>query len=135
MQHLREALWVSRQEAVDSLRHTRGDVEAALRQELAAFAMDLTALRRLAVEYAVHRRVPSPPQCSCSTASCFSGLLWLEPRQVCSVRSTAVMRGLVTGEGSKEQDVFKAQRGCLYVVMLGHTWCKQVSLCLCLPLV
>ena len=66
MQHLREALWVSRQEAVDSLRHTRGDVEAALRQELAAFAMDLTALRRLAVEYAEYRLGTSPPQASAS---------------------------------------------------------------------
>ena len=55
VQHLREALWLSRQQAVDSLRHTRGNLDAALRQELAAFGMDDATLRRLALEYASYR--------------------------------------------------------------------------------
>ena len=55
VQHLREAVWLSRQQAVDSLRHTRGDLAAALRQELAAFGMETAMLRRLALEYAVYR--------------------------------------------------------------------------------
>lgn len=55
VQHLREALWLTRQAAVDSLRHSRGDVEAAVRQELAAYGMDGASLRCLATEYAVYR--------------------------------------------------------------------------------
>ena len=60
MQHLREALHLSRQAAVHSLRHTKGDPFAALQNELAGFGLDDTALRRMAQEYAVYRQDDGP---------------------------------------------------------------------------
>ena len=57
VQHLREVLQLPRQACVHSLRATRGDVAAALRNELAGFGWDDSILRRLAQDYATYRQV------------------------------------------------------------------------------
>ncbi|KAK9812138.1 hypothetical protein WJX73_010504 [Symbiochloris irregularis] len=57
IQHLREAARLTREEAIQSLAHTSGDVYAALNNELSSYHLHLTLLDGMIQEYAAYRRL------------------------------------------------------------------------------
>lgn len=59
IQALPERVGISRQHAIDALKFTNGDVEAALRNELARVVVSPTRLRELAVAYCAARGLPA----------------------------------------------------------------------------
>ena len=58
IQSLKEAVALSRQEAVEALRHCAGDLHTAFLNELGALQHDAAALDELVVSYAAQRRAP-----------------------------------------------------------------------------
>lgn len=55
IQSLKEAVQLSRQEAVEALRHTKGDVKEAFVNELAAMHLNVPLMDDLVLAYAAHR--------------------------------------------------------------------------------
>ncbi|CAL8470326.1 g9868 [Coccomyxa elongata] len=55
IQSLKEAVQLSRQEAVEALRHTKGDVQKAFVNELAAMHLNVSLTDDLVLAYAAHR--------------------------------------------------------------------------------
>jgi hypothetical protein len=55
IQSLKEAVQLSRQEAVEALRHTRGDVQKAFLNELASLHLNVALVDDLVLAYAAQR--------------------------------------------------------------------------------
>ena len=55
IQSLKEAVQLSRQEAVEALRHTKGDVQKAFINELASMHLNVALVDDLVLAYAAHR--------------------------------------------------------------------------------
>jgi len=95
IQSLKEAVQLSRQEAVEALRHTKGNVEKAFVNELAAMHLDVPLVDDLVLAYAAHRctllfAIPSTRPLWHTSRSCFEVSrslpypenLWFVNRQV-----------------------------------------------------
>lgn len=80
IQHLREAARLTREEAVQSLAHTSGDVHAALNNELSSYHLRLSLLDDMIQEYVAYRWDAGGEQIVHTTLSAASSI-WADCNQ------------------------------------------------------
>ena len=68
IQALKEAMQLTRQESIQALKHTAGDVNKAFINELSAFDLRLDIVDNLVRNYAAQRQASLPCQCTFVTS-------------------------------------------------------------------